>query len=422
MAGGVQIVGLHATVAPRHQQQTAPVLEKFEFVPYNEDSVLADRDDLTEYSRLCKACIRRGLVQLLDNGVTEHLPNVDLFKRQLAKMKADDFADIDATIERLANDPKCVLATTLRQIFSQEKNDLFVENIRNMLASSRGSLAGDKLLGSASTDRMLKTCLDVVLENRGSTKLKVMEYGAGDSHVYQHAIPQLESQPMMQVDYTAIDADAKNLDVDHLENFNVKPMEWALSGSPPGGLGTADVVIACNVLHKEADVSTAISCLAALVKDGGFLLVQEPTTNFIIPLMLDALANKLDIADADTRTCGPFCDAVTWTNLLQSAGLEVVAQKSDGFLNTLFLCRKCATDASGQQQTIIDVSSVNFEWVEEVKSVLVSADDRPAGHNIWLKADRSNNGIIGMVNCLRQEPGGDKVRSVFEVEVISWYK
>ena len=410
VAGGVQIVGLHATVAPRHQQQTAPVLEKFQFVPYNEDNVLSDQDDLVKYLRLCKACIRRGLVQLLDNGVTEHLPNVDLFKRQLAKMKVDDVVDIDSTIETLASDPKCVLATTLRQIFSQEKNDLFVENIRNMLVSSRGKLAADKLLGSVMTDRMLKTCLDVVLENRGSTKLKVVEYGAADSRVYQSAIAQLETQPMMQVDYTAVDGNIKNLDTGHLESFNVKPVEWKLSGSPPGHLGNADVTIACNVLHKEADLVMAISSLMALVKDGGFLLVQEPTTDFIVPLMLDALTNELSISDTDRRTCGPFCDAPTWTNLLKAAGLEVVAQKSDGLINTLFLCRKCTTNASTQQQTTIDVSSANFEWVEEVKTALVSADDRPVGHNVWLKADRSCNGIIGMVNCLRQEPGGDKVR------------
>ena len=410
VAGGVQIVGLHATVAPRHQQQAAPVLEKFEFVPYDEDNVLGDRDDLVQYSRLCNACIRCGLDQLLDNGVTEHLQNVELFKQQLAKMKADDFVDVDATIKGLDGDPKCVLASTLRQIFSLEKNDSFVENIRNMLASSRAGLAADKLLGSAMAERMLKTCLDVVLENRGVPKLKVVEVGAADSRVYPHAVKQLETQPMMQVDYTAADGNAKNFDADHLDGFNVTSVVWKLSDSPPGQLGNADVVIACNVLHKESDLVAAISQLTALVKDGGFVLVQEPTTDFIIPLMLDALANELSIGDADRRTCGPFCDAPTWRKLLESSGLEVVTQKSDGLLNTLFLCRKCTADVSTDQQTVIDVTNVDFEWVEDVKTALVSADDQPVGHNVWLKAERSSNGVVGMVNCLRQEPGGDKVR------------
>ena len=410
VSGGVQIVGLHATVAPRHQQQTAPVLEKFRFVPYNEDNVLSDEDELVKYLRLCKACIRRGLVQILDRGFTENLPNVDLLKQQLAKMKVDEVVDVDSSIETLASDPKCVLATTMQQIFSQEKNDLFVENIRDMLVSSRGKLTEDKLLGSAMTDRMLKTCLDVVLENCGSTKLKVVEYGAADSRVYQSAIAQLETQPLIQIDYTVVDGNSKNVDTDHLESFNVKPVEWKLGESPSGHLGNTDVTIACNVLHKEADLVMAISSLMALVKDGGFLLVQEPTTNFIVPLMLDALANEFSISDADRRTCGPFCDASTWMNLLKSAGLEVIAQKSDGLINTLFLCRKCTTNVSTQQQTTIDVSSTNFEWVEEVKTGLVSVDDRPVGHNVWLKSERSCNGIIGMVNCLRLEHGGDKVR------------
>ncbi|KAI0219797.1 Fatty acid synthase [Lamellibrachia satsuma] len=413
VAGGVQIVGLHTTVAPRHQQHTAPVLEMFQFVPYNEDNMLSDEDDLVKYLRLCKAYIRRGLVQLLDSGFTENLPNVGVLKQQLAKMKVDDVLDIDSSIETLASDPKCVLATTLQQIFSPEKNDLFVENIRDMLVSLRGKLTEDKLLGSAMTDRMLKTCLDVVLENCGSTKLKVVEYVAADSRVYQSAVAQLETQPLMKLDYTAVDFNIKNFDTDHLDSFGVKLVEWKLGGSPPGHLGNADVTIACNVLHKEADLVMAISSLMALVKDGGFLLVQEPTTNFIFPLMLDALTNELSISDADRRTCGQLCDAPTWMNLLKSAGLEVIAQKSDGLINTLFLCRKCTTNASTQQQTSIDLSSTNFDWVEEVKTALVSVDDRPVGHNVWLKADRSCNGIIGMVNCLRLEPRGDKVRCIF---------
>ena len=410
LAGGVQIVGLHTTIAPRHQQQAAPMLEKFEFVPYDEDNVLGDRDDLVEYSRLCKACIRCGLDQLLDNGVTEHLQNVELFKQQLAKMNVDDIVGVGATLKSLDGDPKCILATTLRQIFAQENNDSFVPNIRKMLASLRAGLAADKLLGSAMAERMLKMCLDVVLENCGVPELKVVEVGAADSRVYQHAIKQLEKQPMMQVDYTAVDGNAKNFDADHVDSFSVTPVEWKLNDPPPVQLGNADVVIACNVLHKESDLVAAISSLVALVKDGGFVLVQEPTTDFIIPLMLDAFANELSIGDADRRTCGPFCDALTWAKLLGSAGLEVVAQKSDGLLNTLFLCRKCTTDALTEQQTVVNVTNFDFEWVEEVKTALVSADDQPVGHNVWLKADRSSNGVVGMVNCLRQEPGGDKVR------------
>lgn len=54
-AGGVQISGLHATVAPRRQQQQSPpTLEEFVFVPYVEDRCLAADEKLSKQLRVCK--------------------------------------------------------------------------------------------------------------------------------------------------------------------------------------------------------------------------------------------------------------------------------------------------------------------------------------------------------------------------------
>ena len=55
VAGAVQISGLHATVAPRRQQQQAPpTLEEFVFVPYTETECLASNEKLGEQLRHCK--------------------------------------------------------------------------------------------------------------------------------------------------------------------------------------------------------------------------------------------------------------------------------------------------------------------------------------------------------------------------------
>lgn len=55
VAGGVQICGLHATVAPRRQQQqNSPVLEEFVFVPHVEAKCLSGNGKLAEKFKLCK--------------------------------------------------------------------------------------------------------------------------------------------------------------------------------------------------------------------------------------------------------------------------------------------------------------------------------------------------------------------------------
>ena len=60
VAGGVQICGLHATVAPRRQQQQSPpTLEEFVFVPYMETECLTAIRKLEEQLRLCKGTTKK---------------------------------------------------------------------------------------------------------------------------------------------------------------------------------------------------------------------------------------------------------------------------------------------------------------------------------------------------------------------------
>lgn len=63
VAGGVQICGLHATVAPRRkQQQIPPTLEEFVFVPYVETKCLTANGKLAEQLRLCKGTTNKPSV------------------------------------------------------------------------------------------------------------------------------------------------------------------------------------------------------------------------------------------------------------------------------------------------------------------------------------------------------------------------
>lgn len=62
-AGGVQICGLHATVAPRRQQQqTPPTLEEFVFTPLVETDYLLSSDKLAEQLRHSKGKFLSSLI------------------------------------------------------------------------------------------------------------------------------------------------------------------------------------------------------------------------------------------------------------------------------------------------------------------------------------------------------------------------
>lgn len=67
-AGGVQINGLHASVAPRRQQERIPpTLEKYCFIPYIESNCLSSSAQLHAYLEHCKG--RAGLVCFHIRGI-----------------------------------------------------------------------------------------------------------------------------------------------------------------------------------------------------------------------------------------------------------------------------------------------------------------------------------------------------------------
>ena len=63
-------------------------------------------------------------------------------------------------------------------------------------------------------------------------------------------------------------------------------------------------------------------------------------------------------------------------------------------------------------QTTIHIDSADLNWINELKKELEKCQKCADSHRVWLVAQDACNGIIGLINCLRQEPGGDKLRSV----------
>ena len=62
IAGGVQIKGMHATVAPRHHgHATPPTIEQYAFVPYKESNLLIDDEDLLKYRDVCAGYLGQTL-------------------------------------------------------------------------------------------------------------------------------------------------------------------------------------------------------------------------------------------------------------------------------------------------------------------------------------------------------------------------
>ena len=94
-------------------------------------------------------------------------------------------------------------------------------------------------------------------------------------------------------------------------------------------------------------------------------------------------------------------------------GFAVIGKRSYSNLFTILLLRKVVSTRANDQ-TIVNITTNTFEWIDTLNMELKECQTRPEGHNLWLVAkDSAHSGVIGLVNCLRRETGGDRIRCLF---------
>jgi len=419
-AGGVEVVDLHAAVTPRRQGTQTPTFERGHFFPYYECAIAASElaTSVLEYAETCASFVLEKMNQLLLSNVEHGPQNLKLMQRLVGDSSWCPV--ISEKLSQYLDSPDCVGLKTLEKIFAIDHDGAFAQNVDSLVSTSWADIVSDDgLFSFARRDRCFKTCLDVALENTpaaGSYRhIKCVECDAGTGQGYRHAMPQFLKEGGVVPTYVAMDpTPAESIDEEVVQQFGITTVEWSLNSTKPvpDQAAKADLVVLANVLSRYDNISTALSAASSVVRDNGFLLIVEPTSNFAIPWSFFALTHDVTkMSDLNLRTCGPFCDEQTWNKLLTNAGLTTVAQKSDGVLHTVFLCRKLSSTSQPQFPKIIDVDDASFSWLEEIKAVMGEERSESDGNcSVWLKSSKADSGIAGMLNCLRREPNGDRLR------------
>ncbi|KAJ9575473.1 hypothetical protein L9F63_007678, partial [Diploptera punctata] len=224
----------------------------------------------------------------------------------------------------------------------------------------------------------LTVVLQIALENSGGAlKMKVAEV-SGDRQPENLLAPAiidiLESEPMLSVEVNVIASNtepysqAANLESLGLKYTNRDPLTGPVDQN-------CHLVVGADVLALGADPQL-ISNMADSLKPGGFILLEEG------PSVTDAVVKK--------------------------SGLELAArQLADG--KVYLLLRK---PAELPAPVVIQVTEKNFTWVESLKSALKQSETE--GKKVLVVCQGEGKcGVIGMMNCIKQEPGGNNVRCVF---------
>ncbi|XP_024117302.1 fatty acid synthase [Oryzias melastigma] len=385
VAGAVHISGLHATVAPRRQQQQSPpTLEEFIFVPYIKEDCLSSNLELVEQLNVCRGLLRQLQMKLAPHGV----------KLSISGLERDSGQEVS----KPESQTPC-LARLLCVLCRLELNGNLESELQQVVQKEQACLFEDSLLNGLLDAPTLRHCLDITIENGSPGRITVLEALSSSGPLFSRVVPLLSIQPMLNVDYTATAASPELL-LPHeraLQELSAKTCLWDPLTSPPtGGVASGADLVLCNCAWGplSTDPRLLVSNLTAGAKPKGFVLLHTLLKGETLGDAVDFLSSSQGYVQAE------------WQSVLQEASLVVVAVRRSFYGSALFLCRR---KSPRLQPVLVPVDSPDCQWVETLKNLLAEESEQP----VYLTASQACCGVVGMVNCLRQEPGGTRIRCIF---------
>nr|QMX41630.1 fatty acid synthase FAS2 [Dioryctria abietella] len=223
----------------------------------------------------------------------------------------------------------------------------------------------------------LTVCLQLLLENAGTLRLKMTEAALdrpAEALLSPLAVQALEAEPQVRVEASvAAGANANNYTA-ALQEYGVKVTNKNASEAAPDS--DCQLVLAADVLARHG--AAVLARLASALAPGGLLLLEEPR-------------GALDAAAAD---------------LLARAGLTLAARQVTATCEYVLLRPNPTVP---KEHVVIDIGEDNeYKWVEPLRAAMKRAETEDI--RIYVVSRAADSGVLGLATCLRGEPGGRAVR------------
>ncbi|XP_029644700.1 fatty acid synthase isoform X1 [Octopus sinensis] len=400
-AGGVEILGLHATVAPRRQMQSSPILETHTFVPNIMDLSKVDKQ-MDSYTKICSNLCQSILKRIL---TSTNVPNRSFLETQLKDFN-DSVPDVEST--DFLKSPHSGLLQMLMKV--PNSSSLKSDNLEHLLSSFESELSADQLLTYVYNQGALKSCLDTVLENLFKNKIKVVEIDATQKNFSQRIISSFQSHPIVTTDYIRTVSEGE-MDVDS-EVTGIPILRWDPANPSSDILSNADLVIASNVLHKYKDINQVMANICHVLNSGKFLLLEEATQYSEIFTCLEMLSK--DYSSVTSSRPNFFLTNEDLKECIKNAELEIVCHFT-GPISDMYLLRKKVKPLVCQKLVIDDLEG---SWFNDLKNLFLKCSTEDSFDRLWLVSSSTPlNGILGLVNCLVKEDSSNKIRCIFNASL-----
>ncbi|XP_054160814.1 fatty acid synthase-like [Oppia nitens] len=387
---GIEVENVMAFPIPRKSDTNDLKLDSYGFVANHDIQAIDDyqRTNLNQYLEICKslAIKIKGLglkhIKYNNNNNQKKLTDNEL-KKFLSDIQTNSFTEEFNISKDITNEIS--------------KNECFIRTLVDIVCENF----------------VPKKQLKIVEINQTSCPLmaKEVEQYVNNCHIYT-----------VDVDYKVVVKSKQSMINDSV--YKDRAIEW--DASLGGDTIAIDVTSADLCIVRDSpelwliDLDLFVQSIVDLVVVKGFILVVFKYRFTEPEVSLNSLFDRTvspDDADLDKRI-NSFLAAAN------RQGLALIATKCDSICSHGFLFRKLPVHQTllssasilPTDNNIISITSQYDQWFDKLKDKLnVCKDDDNCDDTVWLIASDGNvvNGILGLVNCLRLEPGGDRLRCLF---------
>ena len=319
--------------------------------------------------------------------------------------------------QRQENSEQKVMLKILDRLYDSFEKEINIDNvIKDIESDSSYDMSGDVVNQVSKNERLIRTLIDIVSENNANKKeLKVIEVNTtADLMVKEVELYLINSHLLpTDVDYKLFVGSLDRLS----DIMKEKAKQWDVNDVPQ--LTKSDLIIfrdSYNIWHLNTD--NLIKQFNEFIAENGFLILVVKYRLTEPEEVINSLTNNKNITNSELEK-----RLQTLFEATIRSGLRLIARKSDS-LSTLAMMFKKVNEVKNilENIEIIEVKSQRDEkWFEAIRENLQKSKDafdtgeKPTA--VWLIANDTNiNGIIGLINCLRLEPGGQCYRCLFDMD------
>ncbi|XP_054161216.1 fatty acid synthase-like [Oppia nitens] len=393
-------------------------LESYQFIANDESQAIDDhqKEFAINYLNVCLSMANKIIIDKFDKDVKDEYILLNIFKHLLKLLtdqkNSDNINNIDS--------------------------DLINKSISDLYTKPEFDLNNDLVNQLPKCERFLRPLLDIVCENIVPKKeIKVLELSANVSGLMAQEIDTyLASAAIFPID---VDYNIATKSVDQLpDKFKTNKLfkqsyEWNYRKNdfPVDSLQSSFDLI---VLRDTQELWPSVDLKKQLHDMYESLNNNNNNRSFLLIILRDnytapelALSQMNGKKFADKTALRQRIDS--FVTIGKSIGLSLVCRKSDSIGSMGLLFRKttvCDSSGSYDKQNInfIQIDENCYEnWFELVKQKLCELKEitnESDTTKLWLVSigsDKpSKNGLIGLANSLRLEPGGDRIRCIFDFD------